>query len=146
MDSRRSSRCSETPGGHGPNRDSSSDQSTADLPMVEDFGHHEGWRLSKENRSSSDCSTHRVVGTNEISPLRSEVKDSIEQAPEKRPTFGTTATIESDNGKQSENGSCSSESECRSKKVLRGIMAFFRFVGPGFMIAVAYGRSSTVWS
>lgn len=139
MDSGRTSRSSETPGGPGPNRVSSSDQSTADLPSAEDFRQDGEWRLSKENRSSSDCSTHRIVGTNSISPLRSEVKDSIEQAPEKRPTFATTATIESDNGKLSESGSAAGP-DSWGKKVLRGTMAFFRFVGPGFMIAVAYGK------
>lgn len=147
MSSRRLSRCCETYGGHGQQDDSSSKPPTTKSSTSDGFDKPQGsWPLHNLNRSSTDCSARKHGDDKAINLLQMALTQgcaSIGHLHGKQHTFGTTTTIESDHGSLRETGSIAS-SFSRGKRTWRGFVSFLRFVGPGMVIAVAYGETTPI--
>lgn len=143
MNPRRLSRCCETYGGHSQKHDASPDQSTTNSPTSVEFEKPpDPWQANKENRSSSEFPGRKDADIRDNNLLRMVLTQgcsSVEHLHGKQTTFGTTTTIESDNGSYRGRQSVAS-SFSRGKKTWRCFVSFLRFVGPGMVIAVAYGK------
>ncbi|CAM1501913.1 Fc.00g038970.m01.CDS01 [Cosmosporella sp. VM-42] len=142
MSTRRLSRCCEKYGDASSTQDSS-DPSTSDLPATRNFRHSGGsWRRSDDDRSRSGSSSREfrtvVRDSKNFDTLRlvlTKETSRIQQLQEKRSANITTRGAGDGEARTRVNGL---KPDGEGAKAVRAVMTFLRFIGPGFMIAVAY--------